>query len=255
MNQSSSSRWNQSNESRDAKNTRKAGGEGEVQDRFIYSRGISSSNTFHITHYNLLGCPRENIDYCSFYLSNRTEFIVVQTQRVCLHWLGSPHFTEISLSACGPLFQSRRHTASCVKDSGKVRSHGQRCENVSLVRQEGGRALWRAGDGRVQTLSNCRHLSLLLCRGSGSVCVCVCGWGSVVWGVGVSVRRNRSSFISAQIDVFALKRDSSAKINVSPIYCFELCESWCWGHFVIHVNIVGFDQPAEFHPIDATDLT
>lgn len=131
------------------KNTRKASVQGEAVS-FVYSSGISSGNTFRTTH--------ENIDNCSFYFPSCTEFIVAQSCRACVHRLlchTSRKYASAFVATVLLLLlflQSRRHAASCVKDSGKVRSHGQRCENVWLVRREGGRTLWRAGDRRVETL-------------------------------------------------------------------------------------------------------
>lgn len=88
-------------------------------------------------------------------------------------------------------FETQQCTASCVKDSGKVRSHGWRCENVSLVSRREDKLCGELPTGFIRsadTLSNSRHLSLSWGTGGHVVpvwlCVSVCehmcfsGWGA-----------------------------------------------------------------------------
>lgn len=83
-------------------------------------------------------------------------------------------------------FQSQRYAASCVKDSGKVRSHGQQCESVSLV---SGREDELCGE-LATVYEVCKdtvklQTSLSVCRGAGGhvepvwlcVCVNICVYG------------------------------------------------------------------------------
>lgn len=91
-------------------------------------------------------------------------------------------------------FQTQQCMASCVKDLGKVRSHGWWCENVSLVsrrEEELSGELAAEFIRSADALSNSRHLSLsvgaqgvTLCL-SGCVILClnICVWAG--WGLTV----------------------------------------------------------------------
>lgn len=73
-------------------------------------------------------------------------------------------------------FQTQQCVASCVKDLGKVRSHGWQCENVSLVSRREEELCGELAAEFIRTadaLSSSRHLSLSV--GAQGVTLCLSG--------------------------------------------------------------------------------
>lgn len=131
-------------------------------------------------------CPCKNIDYCSFYLSNLTQIIVVLLC-VSVCWHGSPHLTGMSLSVCDRPFSVTAVHGKLCKGLGQGEVTWSAVWKRLAGQREGGQALWRAGDGVYEVCTDTVKLqtSLSLCRGAGGhtepvwlcVCVNICVYG------------------------------------------------------------------------------